>query len=62
VLDQPGGGILFGYGSGGYNLNLNSSGQLALSDTGVDAVISGGATITDTSFHHVAVTKNNTRR
>lgn len=52
-----GNGVLFGYGSGGYGLYLDPSGQLALSKIGESATTSS-ASVTDTAFHHVAVTKS----
>ena len=56
----PGGhGIIFGYGQGGYSLLLIAGGNLGLSKVGFDSVDAGVA-ITDTSFHHVAVTKSGT--
>ncbi len=51
-----GNGILFGYGYAGYGLYLDSTGKLALSKIGISGVVSSAA-ITNTSYHHVAVTK-----
>lgn len=48
--------VLFGYGSGGYALYMDPSGTVGLTKVGFDAV-SSGVSITDTNFHHVAVTK-----
>src|SRR6266446_3915950 len=55
--DGNGNGQIFGYDIGGYSLYLDPSGQPTLSHTGVDAV-GAGVSITDTSFHHVAVAKS----
>ncbi|MBC8096290.1 MAG: M36 family metallopeptidase, partial [Akkermansiaceae bacterium] len=52
-----GGGMIFGYGAGGYALGMLDSGALFLSKTGFDS-IAPGAVITDTNWHHVAVTKS----
>ena len=51
-----GNGILFGYGYAGYGLYLDPTGKLALSKIGINGVVSSAA-ITNTSYHHVAVTK-----
>jgi hypothetical protein len=56
-LDSTGYGILFGYGVGGYALYFYPSGQLALAHNGYNDVQSSAA-VTDTNFHHVAVTKS----
>ena len=48
---------LFGYGSGGYGLGMFANGQLFLSRIGFNHVTSSAA-VTDTNFHHVAVTKS----
>jgi uncharacterized repeat protein (TIGR01451 family) len=55
---SPGGtALLFSYGSGGYGLGIGNTGVLFLTRVDYDNdVISAG--ITDTNFHHVAVTKN----
>lgn len=53
-----GSAILFGYGVGGYDLYMVSSGQLALTWNGVNG-ISSTAAVTDTNLHHAAVTKSN---
>ncbi|HVM47833.1 MAG TPA: LamG-like jellyroll fold domain-containing protein [Candidatus Acidoferrum sp.] len=50
------GGIVFGYGRGGYGLGLLNNGRMILSKIDVDNVQSAG-TVTDTNWHHVAVTK-----
>jgi hypothetical protein len=54
-----GNGIIFGYGTGGYGFFLDSSGTLSLTKVGVDQIKSTVA-ITDTNFHHLAVTKSGT--
>jgi hypothetical protein len=48
----------FGYGSGGYIFGILNTGQLFLSKDGISQV--NGGLVTDTAFHHVAVTKNAT--
>lgn len=50
------GGEIFGYGGGGYALGILDNGTPFLSRVEVDAVFPN-TTITDTNFHHVAVTK-----
>jgi alpha-tubulin suppressor-like RCC1 family protein len=52
-----GNGIIFGYGYGGYGLYLDPSGRPALSNIGIDETKPSVA-ITDTAFHHLAVTKS----
>ncbi len=51
-----GAGVLFGFGTGGYSFYMDSSARLVLSKLGAGAVTLSSA-ITDTNFHHVAVTK-----
>ena len=53
--DGNGSGLFFGYGYGGYCFGLFSNGTLFLSQTGV-SYVSSAAAVTDTNFHHVAVT------
>ena len=48
--------VLYGYGYLGYGLYLDSAGTLGLSKIGINGVVSSAA-ITNTSYHHVAVTK-----
>jgi len=50
------GGMVFSYGRGGYGLGLLNSGQLILSRIDLDGVLSV-ARVSDTNWHHVAVTK-----
>src|SRR6185436_13240061 len=50
-------GEIVGYGPGGYLLGFRSDGSLFFSKNNVNDVGSAG-TITDTAWHHVAVTKN----
>ncbi len=50
-------GFIFSFGFGGYGLGLNNSGDLVLGKVGVSSVLAG-VSISDTSFHHVAVTKS----
>ncbi len=47
---------IFGYGQGGYGLLMLPDGHVGLSLIGTDSATAGPA-ITDTLFHHVAVTK-----
>jgi hypothetical protein len=56
-LNGNGNGTIFGYDSSGYGLYLDPSGRPNLTKTGVSAT-SPGITITDTNFHHLAVTKS----
>jgi hypothetical protein len=51
------GGLVFGYGRGGYGLGLLNDGHLLLSKIDVDGVFSTGV-VSDTNWHHVAVTKS----
>ena len=51
---------LFGYGSGGYVFGIAGSGNLFLGSVEVDSVAEEATSITDTNFHHVAVTKSGT--
>ena len=53
-----GGGVVFGYGLGGYALGVLDAGNLILTQVGVSLVISDTLTVTDLNFHHVAVTKS----
>ena len=55
---SPGGGDgeVFCYGPGGYAFGLHNTGKMFLSKVDVDEV-SAGTAITDTNFHHIAVTK-----
>jgi hypothetical protein len=52
-----GSGLIFGYGQNGYGLYLNSDGQPVLTKIDVNNVTSSQS-ITDTNFHHLAVTKS----
>jgi len=51
-----GGGLIFGYGSAGYALGIFDDGNLYLTRVEVDFV-AAATQITDTNWHHVAVTK-----
>jgi hypothetical protein len=52
------GGSFFAYGAGGYGFVIQqSTNRLGLTKIGTSAVYSTTATISDTNFHHVAVTK-----
>src|SRR5581483_8617999 len=53
-----GGGAIFGYGAGGYLFGVSDSGQLFLTRVTYTAVSSTGARITDTNWHHVAITRS----
>jgi hypothetical protein len=52
-----GNGVIFGYGYAGYDLYLDSSGRPALSKVGINET-KPAVSITDTNFHHLAVTKS----
>ncbi len=52
----PGNGVIFGYDNGGYGLYLDPNGVPSFSKIGFNEVKPGVA-ITDTNWHHVAVTK-----
>jgi hypothetical protein len=49
-------GHIFGYGASGYSIFIDASGYLGLAQ-GSGTSVQGGTPITDTSLHHVAVTK-----
>ena len=51
-------GYFFGFGTGGYGFGIADNGNLFLTDVGVSAIYATNGFITDTGFHHVAVTKN----
>jgi hypothetical protein len=57
ISHSAGGGVIFGYGFGGYSLCIVPDGHPALTKIGVDNTMPD-TTITDTSFHHLAVTKS----
>ncbi|PYJ81494.1 MAG: hypothetical protein DME22_20950 [Verrucomicrobia bacterium] len=52
-------GNLFAYGTGGYGIGMYNDGRLYLTKAGVSNVGSSIA-VTDTNWHHVAVTKSGT--
>ena len=58
---DAGGGVVFGYGNGGYQLGIFDTGQLFLSQVGgpTQPALSP-AQVVNTAWHHVAVTKNGT--
>src|SRR5207302_1765977 len=51
--------LVFAFGSGGYGLGLDFSGHPMLTRVDKDQ-LSASAAITDTEFHHVAITKSGT--
>ncbi|MEY2427140.1 MAG: hypothetical protein QOJ40_25 [Verrucomicrobiota bacterium] len=51
-------GALFHYGNGGYGLGLINDGTLVLTKVGVSDVRLTSASIADTAWHHIAVTKS----
>ncbi len=60
VVNPAGGGAaFFAYGTGGYAFGLFDDGRLYLSKADIDATILGTG-ITDTNYHHLAVTKAGT--
>ena len=54
-----GGGPIFAYGFGGYSLVLFDDGRLLMSQVGLGSIATPGPVVTDTAFHHVAVTYSN---
>ena len=58
VVAANGDGFVFAHGQNGYGLGLQSDGSLFLAKVGVSRVSSGSLRVTDTNFHHVAVTKS----
>jgi len=56
--DGNGNATIFGYGNGGYSLYIDGGSHLALTRFGIDNVTLATPTISDTAFHHVAVTKS----
>src|SRR5262245_55245194 len=59
-LDEPSipVGAIFAYGLGGYGFGVVNDGRLLLTQVGGGFVASGSLTVTDTNYHHVAVTKS----
>jgi len=57
--NTPGGGVIFGYGYGGYALAIADNGKLFLTQIGLGATFTPTPVITDTNFHLVAVTHSN---
>jgi uncharacterized repeat protein (TIGR01451 family) len=57
VSDSPGAAAIFASGSGGYSFTIHDDGRLAMSHLGIIR-FDGSARITDTGWHHVAVTKS----
>src|SRR5205085_10404332 len=62
VSNNPAGPLqlaaIFAYGTNGYGFGLYPDGTLLLTKVGVSGTSSTGAKVSDTSFHHVAVTKS----
>lgn len=64
TLDSPDAGLIFGYGQNGYAFYIFNDGRLALGKIGVNGIDTAeyfqfpALKITDTNFHHVAVTKS----
>ena len=57
TVSSGGAGLILSYGSGGYGLGLDAGGHLFLTRLDVNGVTGGNTSISDTSWHHVAVTK-----
>src|SRR5437016_1544277 len=57
TLSPSGNGLIFGFGSGSYGFCLDVGGRPVLTQIDVNNVTLGTA-ITDTQFHHLAVTKS----
>jgi hypothetical protein len=51
-------GAILCYGNGGYAFSIRGDGRLDFNKVGVAAVFSSTVRVTDTNFHHVAVTKS----
>ncbi|MCW5550791.1 MAG: immunoglobulin domain-containing protein [Verrucomicrobiae bacterium] len=51
-------GLFFGYGAGGYGFGLDREGGRPMLTRIAESVVRAEAAITDTSFHHMAVTKS----
>ena len=56
-LDAYGGGAIFGYGYGGYQISLLDNGRLALTKNG-ESFVGSVRNVADTNWHHVAVSKS----
>jgi hypothetical protein len=59
TFDSSEEGLIFGYGSGGYGLGVDSAGRPLLTQVDVQTVKAPGIII-DTLLHHLAVTKSGT--
>jgi uncharacterized repeat protein (TIGR01451 family) len=57
ISNDGGGGVVLGYGTGGYGLGMFNDGTVWLSELGHTAVFADFQ-ITDTNFHHVAVSRS----
>ena len=52
-------GVFFAYGQGGYAFLIEqNSNKLGISQIGISQILTPNLTITDTNFHHIAVTKS----
>ncbi|HEX9047997.1 MAG TPA: protein kinase [Verrucomicrobiae bacterium] len=58
TLTENVGGVIFGYGPGGYCLGLSPDGRLSFSKSWSSQVTTESGLISDTLLHHVAVTKS----
>src|SRR5207248_6511223 len=56
---NPGGGFIFGFGSGGYGLAMDDAGHALFTRIDVDA-IGSSFRVTDQNWHHIAVTRSGT--
>ena len=52
-----GGGTFFGFGNGGYTFGMLGNGSLGFGKASVSQVLTASGLVTDTNYHHVAVTK-----
>lgn len=53
-------GLIFSYGQSGYGFGIGADGKLFLTTIGINQVSTTGLQITDSEFHHLAVTKSGT--
>jgi hypothetical protein len=59
-LESGGSGHIFGFGNQGYVFLFQSDGTVMLNKAGVSTASSSPFKVTDTNWHHLAVTKTNT--